>query len=107
MTLDHILINFHDFSLYFVKHVDTLSILSSLLVFFIIPIKNFFKKKPNDLVKLINAVLAAGSIPVALALFLCSLDNELVKEMSGMSINLLIAGIALLVISILAIKADW
>lgn len=107
MVLKQFLLEYQSLSLAFVKNVDTLSILSGIIMFFLVLLKTFVKKKDIDLVKLINSVLAAGSIPVAISLFLCSLNNELVKEMSGMSANFLIAGIALLVISWLAIKTDW
>lgn len=107
MSFSDISNQIRSYCLEYVTHLEKVTIIVALVTFVLLLIKNQYKKKDNDLGKIINSVLSATSLPVAIALFMCALYPSLIKEMDGITIYFVVAGIALLIVSYVGIKSDW
>ena len=76
--------------------------LSGLMAFFITPAEG--QKRSLEFV--VNQVLAGAAVPTGVALLICAFKPELLSKLEGANINVAVAGIVLMFISVRSIFSN-
>jgi len=84
---------------YYMEVTNELSVTLAIVTFFGLLIFGYFAKKEITLEQALTNALASAMMPTGFALIFCSFDIEKINQIEGLSLQISVAGLALLYIS--------